>query len=416
MRTHHRQRGSVFQRKQADGSLSDRWSIKYRDPSGRQVVEVVGKKKREALDILERRLTAMRAGTYKAQAEQKQITFKEYAPRWLETRRPSLKPSTHRTFEAILGLVKGTKQRRHASPVKAFGDQLLDAIEAPTIAAYLASLSVGGLRPKSVNNTKTLLSSLFEDAKAEQYTTVNPVKSRLVKAAKVLSPDDREERIIPTPAQVAALLNYLDRTDPRLFAFAFTMAGIGCRPGEAAAIQVKHLSPAVGQVSITQSFDPRPRRLGLPKNGLTREVDAGPAVFSALQRVGDHSNPEAFILAEPDGTPLRFDLVRKRWAAIQAAAGCGSWPSYSLRHYCASRMLQEGESIAYVAKQLGHSRQSMTLSHYSKFIPDRKRERGADRLAAELLAPQAAPVPEMVERLARYQNVTNSVTNTPKQA
>ncbi len=34
----------------------------------------------------------------------------------------------------------------------------------------------------------------------------------------------------------------------------------------------------------------------------------------------------------------------------------------------------------------------MMLDHYSRFIPDTKRQRGADRLAAELLAPQVAPV------------------------
>jgi integrase len=348
-------------------------------------VEVVGTRKREATARLEERLAAMRAGTFRAQAEQKDITFKDYAPRWLETRKATLKPSTFRTFQAILGLVKGTKQRRHVSPVQAFGDQLLDAIEPQTIATYLGSLTAGGLKPKSTNNTKALLSSLFEDAKAEGFTSHNPVRHRLVKAAKVLAPSDREERIIPTPAQVAALLSYLDRTDPRLFAFAFTMAGTGMRPGEVAALQVKHLAPTVGKISVMQSFDPRPRKIGLPKNGLTREVDAGVAVFGALAQVDDMSDPERFVLGEPDGTPLRFDLTRKRWSSIQAAAGCGSWPSYSLRHYAASRMLQEGESIAYVSTQLGHSRQAMTLSHYSKFIPDTKRERGADRLAAELL-------------------------------
>ncbi len=37
----------------------------------------------------------------------------------------------------------------------------------------------------------------------------------------------------------------------------------------------------------------------------------------------------------------------------------------------------------------------MMLDHYSRFIPDTKRQRGADRLAAELLAPQVAPVREV---------------------
>jgi len=400
----HRQRGSRFQRKLADGSLSPRWSIKYRDHQGKQVVEVVGTSKKEATAVLEQRLAAIRNDTYQAPSEKKRISFKDYAVAWLATRRPTLKPSSYRSVENILGMApKKTRQRRAPSATDVFGAQMLDRIESSAIASYLASLTAAKLKPKSVNNARSLLSSLFEDARAEKYITANPVRNRLVKSAKVLSPTDREERIVPTTAQVKALLDHLDGTDARSFAFCFTMAATGARPGEVAALQVKHLAPAVGQISVMQSFDPRPLKIGLPKNGLTREVDAGVSVFSALQRVGDHTNPEAFILAEADGSAYRFDLLRKKWSRIQSAAGCGSWPAYSLRHYAASRMLQEGESIAYVARQLGHSKQSMTLAHYSKYIPDKKRERGADRLAAELLAP-------------RYPEATNPVATTPKQA
>ncbi len=53
-------------------------------------------------------------------------------------------------------------------------------------------------------------------------------------------------------------------------------------------------------------------------------------------------------------------------------------------------MLRSGEPLAYVSGQLGHSKQSMTLAHYNHFIPDTKRQRGADRLVAELLQGSSA--------------------------
>jgi len=94
-------------------------------------------------------------------------------------------------------------------------------------------------------------------------------------------------------------------------------------------------------------------------------------------------------------TKLHPKLSAPGVTRLQVAAGCGEWPLYSFRHHWASQMSASGESLAYVSKQLGHSKQSMTLDHYSRFIPDTKRQRGADRLAAELLAPQVAPVREV---------------------
>ncbi len=92
------------------------------------------------------------------------------------------------------------------------------------------------------------------------------------------------------------------------------------------------------------------------------------------------------------GPDFDFHALSKAWGRLQVAAGCGAWPLYSYRHFWASTMLSSGESLAYVSRQLGHSKQSMTLDHYSRFIPDTKRQRGADRLAAELLAPQVVPL------------------------
>src|SRR5258708_386699 len=81
-----RQQGSVFLRRerQADGTMkvSDRWSIKFRRSDGRQVVQVIGPRKREAVERLAEILAAMRAG----HAVEKDIRFADYAAQWLTRR------------------------------------------------------------------------------------------------------------------------------------------------------------------------------------------------------------------------------------------------------------------------------------------------------------------------------------------
>jgi len=385
MRSLHRQNGSCYKRTErlADGTvkIAKKYSIKYRTPDGRQVVEIVSPKKKEAMAALAERLAAMRAGTF---ATLKEITFGNYLPMWLASRSATLKPSTFRTFAGVLGtLPKGGGRRHHASPLQVFGPFLMEAITPEQIATYLGDLTRAGLKPKTVGNVRVLLSSLFEDAKASGYVGSNPVKHRLVRAARALAPGDTEEMIVPSPQQVSTLLDHLESVDAKLYAFAVLLAATGVRPGEAAAIQTKDLIPAAGQIFIGKNYDARARKIVLPKNGKSRVVDAGPQVFGALNRVGDHRDPEAYLLGEE--APLDWHWWRKRWARLQVEAGCGQWPMYSLRHFCASQMLASGESLAYASRQLGHAKQSMTLNHYSRFIPDTKRERGADRLAAELL-------------------------------
>jgi len=146
----------------------------------------------------------------------------------------------------------------------------------------------------------------------------------------------------------------------------------------------------------------------LPKTGKTRTVDASPQVFAALDRClrlrfGDPAQApaDAYVLGGADGQPLDIEWWRRSrgWSRALVAAGVGAFGMYSLRHFYASRLLAASEPLAYVQKQLGHANQNMTLSHYSKFIPDTRRARGADRLMAELLTPAATePQPNQAPR------------------
>jgi integrase len=49
-----------------------------------------------------------------------------------------------------------------------------------------------------------------------------------------------------------------------------------------------------------------------------------------------------------------------------------SFSPYDLRHTYASLLLSEGVPLPYVAQQLGHSKPTITLKYYTRWIPSGK--------------------------------------------
>ena len=70
------------------------------------------------------------------------------------------------------------------------------------------------------------------------------------------------------------------------------------------------------------------------------------------------------------GTPLDASRVRKAFArTLQAAALPAHFSPHCLRHTFASLLLQQGESPAYVQRQLGHASIQLTVDTYGKWLP-----------------------------------------------
>jgi integrase len=70
------------------------------------------------------------------------------------------------------------------------------------------------------------------------------------------------------------------------------------------------------------------------------------------------------------GTPLDASRVRKAFArTLQAGALPVHFSPHCLRHTFASLLLQQGESPAYVQRQLGHASIQLTVDTYGKWLP-----------------------------------------------
>jgi integrase len=79
-------------------------------------------------------------------------------------------------------------------------------------------------------------------------------------------------------------------------------------------------------------------------------------------------------------------VVHKQFMATMKRAGISGHTLYDLRHSFASRHLELGSPLAYVAAQLGHSKPTMTLKYYSHLLP-RADKSFADRLDSAAARP-----------------------------
>jgi integrase len=72
--------------------------------------------------------------------------------------------------------------------------------------------------------------------------------------------------------------------------------------------------------------------------------------------------------------------VRKAFNAILEKAELHRRGPHQMRHTFASLLLQAGEQITYVSRQLGHKDSSITLRVYARWLPDTTTSKGVDRL------------------------------------
>ncbi|HEX7680320.1 MAG TPA: tyrosine-type recombinase/integrase [Thermoanaerobaculia bacterium] len=90
----------------------------------------------------------------------------------------------------------------------------------------------------------------------------------------------------------------------------------------------------------------------------------------------------AWVFTNTEGEPLDGDNVRRRiFEKALTKAKLRHIRIHDLRHSFASHLIQNGESLAYVRDQMGHSSITVTVDVYGHQLPDSNRA-AIDRLDA----------------------------------
>ncbi len=89
--------------------------------------------------------------------------------------------------------------------------------------------------------------------------------------------------------------------------------------------------------------------------------------------------PQLWLFQNETVKSLDDSKVRKIFSRVLTKAGLAQRNLHFLRHTFASLLIQQGESLAYVKEQLGHSSIDVTVDVYGHLIPGSNRQ-AVDRL------------------------------------
>lgn len=265
------------------------------------------------------------------------------------------------------------------------GNAEVGRVKPSTVRAWDRWLREEGLSDQYRLTLFTNLSAMFAAAKDDGLVVTSPCSGKSVK-----KPKTAKKKIVPWPEKDVWKVQ---QRLPEKFRVAVDLcAGIGLRQGECFGIAIDdvdfdenviHVCRQVKKIRYKHVFS-------LPKYDKEREIPLPGPVAEALKEHMKLFPPKDITLpwGRPDGPPLTVRLImtsawgnvvdakdfnKDRWKPALRSAGlpCGKYENgmHDLRHFFASVLLDQGESIKAVSEWLGHADASFTLKTYTHLMP-----------------------------------------------
>lgn len=342
------------------------WVADYRDGGGVRRWRTFGTK-RAAEDFLAKTIPEVRQG--KRALVPATITVAAYADRWLNLIASTVKPRTLVSYARTL--------RLHLLP--ALGAWRVQRLDKGGIKGFLADKVACGFARNSVRIMHATLRAMLRAAVDDGVVTIDPAEKNGRQLHLIPSKAGRQEEIkAMTRDQRQRFLTTAAREAPRYYPLFFTLAGTGLRLGEALALQWEDVDGFGRELRVTRSLSRG--QLGTPKAGHGRTVDLSQVLAETLGQLEQARTRESLLLGWPTrppwvfctraGTPMDESKVRRamRFVLKQATLPLHFSP-HCLRHTYASLMLQQGEALTYVQRQLGHASINLTADTYGKWLP-----------------------------------------------
>lgn len=369
-------------------------------PQGKRVAEQVAAKITEKLGLLDanrkngitvslRQLVLDRPDAIKPEPSTPTgPTLKEYAESWLangEAR--GLKHTTCRSYTGILTV--------HLCP--AFGVLPLSQIDRKMVKALALEKRKAGASLSTVRLILCTLSAIFTSAIEDGLVQHNPA----VRPGRFMRMRGKRDDINPlTREEEALFLQTTQKHYPRFFPLFLFLLRTGCRIGEAVALQLGDVDFRGRFVEIRRNWTNG--RLTTPKNGKARRIDLSKRLAEVLKEHLTSYELEAMAAGKPrpewvfsneEGKILDPDNLRHRifYKALEKAE-LRRVRLHDLRHTFCSRLIANGESLAYVRDQMGHSSIQVTVDLYGHLVPGSNKQ-AVDRLdePVELAQIEAEP-------------------------
>jgi len=297
------------------------------------------------------------------------ITVSAYLARWETLIASGIKSRTLADYKDTF--------RLHLTP--AFGPMKIRHLHRGRIKVLLAEKLASGLSRNSVRIIHATLRAMLNAAIDDGVILANPAERlgrqlRLVKRA-----GERQEGIKAfTREQLAHFLATAAEEERHWAPLFFTMARTGLRLGEALALQWEDLHFRAREIRVARGISRG--RLDTPKSRHGRTVDMSQQLTRALLRLQIERKTETlrrgwpalppWVFCSKRGTPLDTTNADKAFKRVLKDAELPRhFTPHCLRHTFASLLLQQGESPAYVQRQLGHASIQLTVDTYGRWLP-----------------------------------------------
>lgn len=358
----------------ADGTQSRTYSVRYFDGSGvRRRLSCASREEADferARIVLEQTRGVVSETTAPASSPELEpaLTVGEFWPTWLGDARSRLTRTTLQQYERIFNA--------HVAP--RFAAAAMDGVRPRMVSQWRAELLDAGVGVESIRRAMVLLGAMFTVAIEWGEAAANPVS--VVRKPR----QGRRRAVAPLAPEAVELLRaeLLRRGSPLSAALVSVLAYAGLRPGEALALEVRHVRDHT--ILVEQALSDG--ELKVQKTGRQyRTVDLLGILGDELRESMDATgalDPEALVFPRADGGVWRGDCWNnwrnRHFHPAAAAAGLGRPRPYDLRHSFASLLIREQRtSIVELAEQLGHA-PTMTLNTYAHVFAEHRRQQPVD--------------------------------------
>jgi integrase len=370
-----------------------KWVVDWYDESRKRHIEQADPSTREQA---EKRLAEIVHAGKRAVTNQ---TFKEYGEWWLENcARDEIKESTYEEYSAVL--------EKHLYPI--FGAKLMSKIRRKDVRQLVADKRKAGFSRSTIRNILAPMRGMYNQAIDDEELQYNPAANvgRINKRRKHDGGnwEVKETKKLNTlnRAEVSKFLKTTLEHAPHHYPAMLCAFRTGMRKGELIALKPMDVDLNGRFIEVRRTF--YRGRITPPKGNEPRRVDMSIQLTNALDEligkrkaealtrelqkpIAERRKPEEVINAvmegwlftTPVGTQLDPSNMRKVFHALLTKAELRRIRFHDARHTYATLLIQQGESLAYVKDQLGHSSIQITVDTYGHLVPGGNRQ-AVDRL------------------------------------
>ena len=284
------------------------------------------------------------------------LRLSEYFMQWLVSQRAHCKPSTIEKYEYAWRWIEPS-----------LGHIPLPELKRPAIRDFVQALQAAGKQMSTIETYVVPLVACLNQAVLDELIANNPASRILprhrgekLKTAKVLA---RE--------QLDHLLTVCRQYFPERYVMVLLFARTGLRIGETIALEWGDVLFDRHLLHVQRTWERG--RIQTTKSSRRRLVDMSQQLERELSKRKETAVGR-LVFPSHAGTVIQPGNFRRRdWARLFIKAGLPQIRVHDLRHTYATLLIQQGESLAYVQQQLGHSSIKITVDVYGHLTPGMNR-------------------------------------------